>query len=425
MKISDSTLNLTGQASAAQTNQLVTNLPSLGRPPSPPPSLSGFANLYRTIQGEITAASQKTTTNLETIFNRPQYFESTESLTDLLAQRFPMKGQNQESYQPFPASIEKWSSFSYFLEYKQQAFAHTNIFSNFQQASHSIFSLWQSSVATTNNQLQNIMTSSMKSTSENLSLNLASRQSTNLWQQLMTSQDMSFRADGQVKTSTGKTIDLDFDLSYFQLNTASNQFGVINAPLNFIDPLALDLDGKGLNFSKESWEFDLDCDGVCEELPQFSAGSGYLVYDKNKDGLINNGSEMFGALSGDGYADLSYYDLDNNNWLDENDSIYNDLKIWSNDEDGTAIYQTLQEANIGAINLSSVSTPFIITNDENKPLAEIAKTGLYLTEDGDVKATHQVNLVVAKPQDPKTSDTTEQAPDQASDQTTEQEQVLT
>ena len=60
----------------------------------------------------------------------------------------------------------------------------------------------------------------------------------------------------------------------------------------------------------------------------------FLALDLNGDGRINNGSELFGALSGNGFADLAQYDSDANGWIDENDEIFQRLKVWSGADDG-------------------------------------------------------------------------------------------
>lgn len=46
------------------------------------------------------------------------------------------------------------------------------------------------------------------------------------------------------------------------------------------------------------------------------------------DGEVNNGSELFGALSGDGYADLDAIDDDGNGWIDAADAATNQLYLW-------------------------------------------------------------------------------------------------
>ena len=37
--------------------------------------------------------------------------------------------------------------------------------------------------------------------------------------------------------------------------------------------------------------------------------------------------KLFGTSSGDGFKDLAEYDEDGNGWIDENDSIFNRLKV--------------------------------------------------------------------------------------------------
>ena len=61
--------------------------------------------------------------------------------------------------------------------------------------------------------------------------------------------------------------------------------------------------------SDQTFYFDLDADGKEEEISVLN-GSGYLALDKNGDGVINDGSELFGTKNGDGFADLARYDED-------------------------------------------------------------------------------------------------------------------
>ena len=77
--------------------------------------------------------------------------------------------------------------------------------------------------------------------------------------------------------------------------------------------------------------FDIDADGEEESISYLQGGSGYLALDKNGDGVINDGSELFGTKSGDGFADLAEYDADGNGWIDENDPIFDKLLIWAKD----------------------------------------------------------------------------------------------
>ena len=132
-----------------------------------------------------------------------------------------------------------------------------------------------------------------------------------------------------------------------------------------------------------------------EEISSLGSGSGFLAYDKNGDGVINDGSELFGTKSGDGFADLAQYDEDGNGWIDENDSIFNNLKVWVKNEDGSDRLLDLKEANVGAIYLGSADTQFHLNNAyTNQTNAVIQKTGVFLKETGEVGTIQHVDLAL-------------------------------
>ena len=114
-----------------------------------------------------------------------------------------------------------------------------------------------------------------------------------------------------------------------------------------------------------------------------SQGAGFLAYDRNGDGVINDGSELFGTSSQDGFADLALYDSDGNGWIDEADEIFDKLVIAFIKEDGTQELVKLKDRDIGAICTKSASTRFslndLATNEER---ARIRQTGIFLYESG-------------------------------------------
>ena len=141
--------------------------------------------------------------------------------------------------------------------------------------------------------------------------------------------------------------------------------------------------------------FDLDADGHEEAISRLGAGSGFLALDKNNDGKITDGAELFGTSSGDGFRDLAAYDEDGNGWIDENDSVFSKLKVWTKDENGKDYLIDLKQADVGAIYLANADTQFSLKNDENDLNAEIKKTGIYLKEStGAVGTLNHVDLVV-------------------------------
>ncbi|MDD2761116.1 MAG: hypothetical protein PHH11_12585, partial [Methylomonas sp.] len=93
-----------------------------------------------------------------------------------------------------------------------------------------------------------------------------------------------------------------------------------------------------------------------------------------------------------GFTELAAYDEDNNQFIDEADPIYQQLRIWLRQPDGSEQLVALGEKNVGAIYLGHVSTPFQLKAEDNKSLGEIASSGVYLTEQGGVGTVQQINF---------------------------------
>ena len=147
--------------------------------------------------------------------------------------------------------------------------------------------------------------------------------------------------------------------------------------------------------SDQKFLFDLDGDGKKENISFTGKGSGFLALDKNGDGVINDGNELFGTKSGDGFKDLAKYDKDRNGWIDEADDIFDDLRIWTKDEQGNDKLLTLKEAGVGAIYLGNASTQFSLNNQQtNHTNAMIRSTGVYLKESGEAGTIQHVDLVL-------------------------------
>ena len=137
-----------------------------------------------------------------------------------------------------------------------------------------------------------------------------------------------------------------------------------------------------------------NADGEKEYISMLDSASGYLALDKNEDGVINDGNELFGTQSGNGFYDLLQYDTDGNGWIDEADEIFQKLKIWQMTEDGTSSLIDLKEAGVGAIYLGYEDTKFSLNNAQNKTNAIIQKTGLFLYENGYTGTIQQMDLAV-------------------------------
>ncbi|GAB3215336.1 hypothetical protein [Pseudaeromonas pectinilytica] len=208
----------------------------------------------------------------------------------------------------------------------------------------------------------------------------------------MEQEQLRFVATGSVTTDDGREIriDLGFALDY-QLTEVSERLTKASA---LKDPLVLNLEGQVAGFTQARFNFDLSGDGVQERLPMLASGSTFLALDRNGNGQIDNGTELFGVQSGNGFADLAQFDQDGNGVIDEGDSVFAELRLF---RPGEALL-TLGDKQIGAIFLNATATPFMHLaanqgTDGESP-AVLRQTGLYLTEDGKAGTVQQVDLRV-------------------------------
>ena len=153
-------------------------------------------------------------------------------------------------------------------------------------------------------------------------------------QETYESESMSFTASGRVITADGREITLDLQLNMNREFYSRTDISLRMGDAAKIDPLVINYSGSAPELSAARYSFDLDCDGAPDQISFLTGGSGFLALDKNGDGLINNGSELFGPQSGNGFADLAVFDEDGNDWIDDNDPILSRLRIWIKDPAG-------------------------------------------------------------------------------------------
>jgi hypothetical protein len=205
--------------------------------------------------------------------------------------------------------------------------------------------------------------------------------------------EMSFSTEGKVKTADGREIDFSLQLNMSR-EFASRKDISIRLGDAKIDPLVINFDSPTVQLTDTKITFDLDSDGEKDQISFVGSGSGFLALDLNSDGKINDGGELFGPKSGNGFADLAKLDSDGNNWIDENDPIFDKLRIWTKDADGNDKLFALGEKGIGAIYLGNVDTSFNIKNQNNESQGEIQKTGVFLKENGSAGTIQHIDLTL-------------------------------
>lgn len=202
----------------------------------------------------------------------------------------------------------------------------------------------------------------------------------------------NFHSCGVVQTADGQEIEFNLGLSMERSYSARREFEM-SQEVTFKDPLIVNFAGNAADLSDDKYEFDIDADGQNDLISYLLGDSGMLALDKNNDGVINDGSELFGGLTGNGFAELAEYDEDGNQFIDEADSVFADLSIWRKKQDSETL-QSLSDAGIGAIYLGSSDSPFDIKGEDNQINGRVISSGVYLTDSGQAGTVQQIDMVV-------------------------------
>ena len=154
-------------------------------------------------------------------------------------------------------------------------------------------------------------------------------------------------------------------------------------------PLALDLDGDGIEtvgFSANI-HFDHDGDSFKELSGAIAPDDGLLVLDVNGDGQINSGAELFGnntrlsdgTLAENGFLALAELDSNDDEIIDKEDARYAELRIWRDiDKDGETDdgeLFTLEDAGVQSLNtIYSEQTDTDASGNQHRQLGSYTNT---------------------------------------------------
>ncbi|MGI6084981.1 MAG: hypothetical protein ACOYIF_05995 [Acetivibrionales bacterium] len=206
-------------------------------------------------------------------------------------------------------------------------------------------------------------------------------------------ESLAFNSSGSVTTADGRTINFNLSFHVSREFIRSESLS-IRAGDALLDPLIINFKNASSLLGDRSYYFDIDCDGKEDNIAFTGMGSGFLALDRNNNNIIDDGSELFGPQSGNGFNELAVYDQDQNGWIDENDEIFNKLRIWTLDDEGNKTLLALGQVGVGAIYLGNVSSEFGLKNTANDTLGQIRSTGIYLKENGEVGTIQHVDLAI-------------------------------
>ncbi|MDP3744638.1 MAG: calcium-binding protein, partial [Methylotenera sp.] len=159
------------------------------------------------------------------------------------------------------------------------------------------------------------------------------------------------------------------------------------------DPLTFDLDNDGLETVGASTTnpilFDHDGDGTKNGTGWVKSDDAMLVLDRNGNGTIDNGRELFGdntiksngQLAADGFDALADMDTNADGVVNASDTQFANLRLWRDlNQDGISQSNelfTLASQNIVGINVASTAHSTTLANGN-----QLADTGSFIKADG-------------------------------------------
>jgi Ca2+-binding RTX toxin-like protein len=152
-------------------------------------------------------------------------------------------------------------------------------------------------------------------------------------------------------------------------------------------PIVLDMNFNGttsISLGNSNAYFDYAADGKKEHTAWIESGDALLVADLNNDGIINDGSELFGnytklangTLANDGYEALAQYDSNSDLIIDYKDDNYSKLSLWNDlNQNGKTDTGELQNIQL------SVVTAIHLTNSDNTIFEQVTENGNLITNE--------------------------------------------
>lgn len=211
------------------------------------------------------------------------------------------------------------------------------------------------------------------------------------YQERVVQESTQVSMNGRVTTADGEQIDIGIDVSLSRTLVQRQEFH-LQAGDALQDPLVLNFDGGSAELTQRQFAFDLDVDGREDQIAFVRPGSGFLVLDRNQDGQVNNGSELFGPQTGNGFQELAAFDEDGNAWIDANDSIYSQLRIWEPSPEGGTRLVGLGQKGVGALYLGHIDSPFLLHDNSGEEVGRLRSSSLFLAENGGSGLLQQLDL---------------------------------
>ncbi|GMV98983.1 MAG: hypothetical protein AMXMBFR84_01230 [Candidatus Hydrogenedentota bacterium] len=180
---------------------------------------------------------------------------------------------------------------------------------------------------------------------------------------------------GTTVQAAGFQIQLEFEFTSVEVTQGKVQES---------DPIVFDLDGDGIELTnyRNGANFDLLGSGAAVRTGFVNGGDAFLALDRNGNGTIDDGTELFGDQRGaaHGFEELRKLDSNNDGRIDRNDEKYGDLRLWRDDGDGSTEEGeliSLKDAGVSTIDLGYTNI-----NEKTSGGNRLTQTAKFYYEDG-------------------------------------------
>jgi len=185
----------------------------------------------------------------------------------------------------------------------------------------------------------------------------------------------AFRSAGIDMSATGMQLEFEFEYS---------ESAQVTEQVQSSDPLTLDLNGDGVSLSHYSQgaSFDITGTGRVVTTAFVTGGDAFLAMDRNGNGAIDSGRELFGDQRGaaNGFEELARVDSNRDGLINSQDASYGQLRLFRDNGNGRTEQgelMSLLQAGIAEINLRYANVSLNAAGDN-----KLAQVGQFRRTDG-------------------------------------------
>lgn len=162
------------------------------------------------------------------------------------------------------------------------------------------------------------------------------------------------------------------------------EFAIQRGEVKESDPITLDLDGDGIELTSYSngAQFDITGSGRAVQTAFVAGGDAFLAMDRNGNGTIDDGTELFGDQRGaaNGYEELRKLDDNGDGVIDRKDKAFESLRLWKDNGNGRTERGELRT--LGDEGVASLSVGYRNVDEQAAGGNRIAQRSFFTRNDG-------------------------------------------